>query len=134
MIELISAASPRFVTPGRDVIVLDVQFAHLATPVEFAATPTDPELHGRDIHARAIAGEFGAVTEYAPPEPAEIAAHNNPAQRASAMTQAIESATHWDMMGDVEQAAAWRGYYRELHAMTEHPEWPVSAPWPQPPT
>ena len=38
--------------------------------VPFHATPDDPEAHGREIYARALAGEFGPVAPYIEPEPA----------------------------------------------------------------
>ena|SRR5690554_1597465 len=40
------------------------------TILPFTATSDDFEPHGRDIHARIVAGEFGAITPYvAPPVP-----------------------------------------------------------------
>lgn len=56
-----------------------------------------------------------------------------PPLRASKMTQAVERATHWDMMGDTTQAAAWRRHYRELYALEQAPEWPMVELWPTPP-
>lgn len=53
--------------------------------------------------------------------------------RIEKMTLAIERAQHFDMMGEAEQAAAWRGYYRELHALEQSPEWPLVTQWPTPP-
>jgi hypothetical protein len=41
--------------------------------IEFRASPDDTEAHGRDIYARAIAGEFGEIAPYA--QPAPTAAH-----------------------------------------------------------
>jgi hypothetical protein len=35
----------------------------------FGANPNDPYEHGREIFARAVAGEFGEVAEYIPPPP-----------------------------------------------------------------
>ena len=36
--------------------------------VPFAADPNDTEAHGRDLFARAVAGEFGLIAEYVEPE------------------------------------------------------------------
>lgn len=130
MIEAISAANARFTSESRDVIILDVQFSHLEDVVEFAASVHDIEPHGREIHARALAGEFGPVAEYVPPTHADIAARDNPSLRRQQMKQATEQTTHWNMMGDPEQAAAWRSYYREIYALEQAPEWPLVEQWP----
>ncbi len=50
----------------RRVIDCEVLFDHLLVlnirdAVPFSASPTDPEPHGREIFARAAAGEFGEV-------------------------------------------------------------------------
>lgn len=39
--------------------------------VPFTATPDDVEEVGRDLHARALAGEFGEIAAYVPPPPPE---------------------------------------------------------------
>lgn len=46
---------------------------------------------------------------------------------------ATAQAQHWDMMGDAEQAAAWRSYYRELYTLELAPDWPLVAQWPEAP-
>lgn len=35
--------------------------------IPFTASASDPEAHGRDLYARAVAGEFGPVAEYVAP-------------------------------------------------------------------
>lgn len=42
--------------------------------IPFAASPIDSEAHGRDLYARAIAGEFGPIAPYVEPvkTPAQI--------------------------------------------------------------
>lgn len=47
-------------------INMEVNFVHLGEWTPFTATANDPEPHGRDLHARAMNGEFGAVSP--PPE------------------------------------------------------------------
>lgn len=37
--------------------------------IPFTASPDDPEQHGRDIYAAAIAGEYGPIAPYVEPEP-----------------------------------------------------------------
>jgi hypothetical protein len=46
----------------------EVDFEHLNEEfVPFTANPDDVEQHGKEIFAKAIAGEFGAIDEYTPP-------------------------------------------------------------------
>lgn len=62
--QIISAHSPRH-TDG-DGIELTVLFDGLGE-LPFLALPDDGEAHGRELYARAVAGEFGAVEPYNPP-------------------------------------------------------------------
>ncbi|MNF47448.1 hypothetical protein D3C85_353590 [compost metagenome] len=52
----------------------------------------------------------------------------------TAKSTAIRQAQHFDIMGEPEQAAAWRSYYRELYALGTHPDWPLVAQWPAAPS
>lgn len=54
-------------------------------------------------------------------------------QLRTAKNTAIRQAQHFDMMGEPEQADAWRGYYRELNALEQAPEWPLVEQWPTAP-
>jgi hypothetical protein len=47
-----------------------VAFDDFDEPLPFTASANDTEAHGREIFARAVAGEFGGVAPYVPPEPA----------------------------------------------------------------
>jgi len=61
-----NAHSPSFDATGG--IQLFVTFEGLGE-VPFGASPNDAEAHGREIYARALAGEYGEVAPYvAPPE------------------------------------------------------------------
>lgn len=40
--------------------------------IPFTASPDDPEEHGRELYARAIAGDFGPIAEYVPPSAEEV--------------------------------------------------------------
>lgn len=124
MITVEHASNPRFNHDG--TIDLDIKFAHLDEIVPFTASASDPVAHGREIFSNATAGQYGPIAAYAPPPPEQL----NPPARRRAMMLAIETAQHFDMMGETEQAAAWRGYYRELHALEQAPEWPLVTQWP----
>lgn len=133
-ITVLSAHSPQWVDAHHSAIDLMIRFAHLGDEaVFFTASPNDVEPHGQDIFNRAVAGEFGAVAEYVPPTPWEIAARDNPPQRCQQMKLAAEQATHWEIMGDTVQANAWRNYYRELYALEQAPDWPMIEQWPEAP-
>jgi hypothetical protein len=47
-------------------IDMDVNFSHIGEFVRFTAKANDSEPHGRELHRRAMNGEFGAVSP--PPE------------------------------------------------------------------
>ena len=64
---ILSAANPRFTADGR--IMLDVQFTDIDGTFPFIAAPDDLTGYGPELHARALAGEFGEVAAYVPPPP-----------------------------------------------------------------
>ncbi len=108
-------------------------FADSGISLPFTAFKDDVEAHGRWLFAMIRDGEFGPVAEYIPPTELEVAAHNNPKERQQELTHATAQAQHWDMMGDVHQADAYRRYYQALYALDADPDWPLIVAWPQPP-
>lgn len=71
-IQLISASNPRYSNSENTSILLDCEFSHYPGEVmPFNAMPNDVAAHGRDVYARAVAGEFGPVAPYILP-PVEI--------------------------------------------------------------
>ena len=69
-ITLISAANPRYLNAEGTAITLDCEFSHLPGEIyPFCAMPIDVEAHGREVYARAVAGEFGQITPYVAPPP-----------------------------------------------------------------
>lgn len=65
------AKNPIFTNAGNTMIDLIVTHPHFGE-IPFTASPDDVEEHGRDLFARAAAGEFGQVADYVPPpEPAQ---------------------------------------------------------------
>ena len=61
------AKTPIFRDPLGESLDLVVKFDHLDFEVPFTARADDPEPHGRDLYARAMAGEFGEVAAYVAP-------------------------------------------------------------------
>lgn len=64
--KILSASSPSWANPERSGINVDVEIAGIGV-VLFGASPADTAAHGRDLYARAVAGEFGPVAEYVAP-------------------------------------------------------------------
>lgn len=67
MFTLEYAKSPIFVSESGDAIDLIVKWEEFDAEHPFTASSQDPLEHGRDLHARAVAGEFGTVGAYVPP-------------------------------------------------------------------
>lgn len=65
-----SATNPRYTSEDGSMIDLDVVFDHLGDEsVPFTATSFDEFPHGRELHARALAGDFGPIAPYVAPPP-----------------------------------------------------------------
>lgn len=65
-----SAKAPQWADAAKTAINVTVRFKEIpGEDLPFTATANDPEEHGRDIYARAVAGEFGAVAAYVAPPP-----------------------------------------------------------------
>lgn len=65
---VISARSPKHTAQGG--IELMVRFEKFSNEdLPFHAHPSDPEPHGRELYARAMAGDFGPVEPYVQPAP-----------------------------------------------------------------
>jgi len=67
---LLQAGNPQWADATRQKINLIVRFVEINEDLPFTADPNDTEDHGRDIFARALAGEFGEIAE----PPAELSA------------------------------------------------------------
>jgi hypothetical protein len=71
--KILQAKQPQWADADQSGINLTVKFSHLAFEVDFHATPTDTEEHGRDLFRRAAMGEFGPVAPYVKPAPGPVA-------------------------------------------------------------
>jgi len=61
-----TAHSPQWADAAHTMIILTWVHDTLGS-IPFAASPTDIELHGRELFAQAAAGDFGVVAEYVAP-------------------------------------------------------------------
>ena len=73
-----------------------VTFGHIGEPLPFTANPADVEQYGRQLYAKAIAGEFGPIASYVPPPP-----HVNTAAENKAEAERRLAATDWVNQPDV---------------------------------
>mgnify|MGYP006211808729 FL=1 len=69
---LIDAKNPVWANEEQTLITLECKFSHYASIgltendgyYLFAADPNDPELHGRQIYANAVNGDYGTIGAY----------------------------------------------------------------------
>lgn len=62
------AKNPTWANAAQTLIDLEIEHPIFGW-IPFTASPDDVEAHGRDLFARAAAGDFGTVAEYVPPPP-----------------------------------------------------------------
>lgn len=74
MVIINDVKNPQWGNADKTYIILSIDFAHNAVElgekgvyVDFYAMPHDDEAHGRELYARAIAGEFGVIADYVEP-------------------------------------------------------------------
>lgn len=137
-IEVLSAGRPRHYEGDPDSITLDVRFAHLPDPVQFAARKDDTEEHGRELYSRAVFGEFGdvEVIPVPPPTEAEQQARLDALfkQAANAMAPLLDA----EALGIIseaerEQLTAWQRYRVALYRLPQGDGWPTEVSWPEAP-
>lgn len=68
MFTLEYAKNPKYLNAEGTSIYLDVKFAEFNEEMPFGACSYDSEAHGRDLHERAKAGEFGEIAPYVAPQ------------------------------------------------------------------
>jgi hypothetical protein len=83
---IISVSLPKWVDEAQTMIELGVETEEFGI-IPFAASPTETEAHGRDLFARAMAGEFGVVAAFVPP-PAPVL---TPEQIIATLTAAVQA-------------------------------------------
>ncbi len=62
------AKGPKWVNAEHTMIDLTIKWDKFPEELPFTASPGDCEEHGRAIFAAAVAGRFGEIAEYVPPE------------------------------------------------------------------
>lgn len=68
MYTIISVSNPVYSNKDNTTVELQVVFNGLPNDLlPFTASPNDSEEHGRELYARAVAGEFGPIGAYVVP-------------------------------------------------------------------
>jgi len=124
-----NARNPVWADYQKTVINLEVDFDELDEEyVSFTANPNDVEPHGVEIYNRALAGEFGPIADWVPPE-------NITGDQAMALlrkarnsrlekTDYIEMPTKWMTLTAEKQTewATYRNALRDLPTTYPNPE------------
>jgi hypothetical protein len=100
--------------------------------IPFTASPDDVEQMGRDIYAQAVAGDYGPVATYAPPQKEEADADKANQVRAERNAKLAE--TDWTQLVDSPvDHAAWFAYRQALRDITAQEGFPWTIDWPTQP-
>jgi hypothetical protein len=67
MITIEYAKSPKYCSEDGQTISLVVKFYEFAEEMEFGATPFDPMPYGVELYNNALAGNYGSIAPYVPP-------------------------------------------------------------------
>lgn len=68
MLTIESASNPVWGNLEHTIIELQVKFAEFNEVLPFGATSHDPMPYGVELYNRAMAGEFGPIGDYVPPQ------------------------------------------------------------------
>jgi hypothetical protein len=132
MLTIEYAKDPKYNDNTGNSIDLIVKFYEFDREVPFAATSYDDMDYGRELHARAQAGEFGPVAPYVPPIPT---AEDNK-QTAVSLLKATDWAASEDIANpqvanpyliNQSEFLAYRSAVREIaiNPVAGNIEWPV---------
>ena len=120
--KLVYAKNPVWANRSQTLISLTVRFEEIDEDLPFTANPNDVEAHGRDIFARAKAGEFGQVADFTTVAPTvdqiiELLKNKRNARLA---------ATDWTQLPDVPQATRdlWEPYRQTLRDFPQQSGFP----------
>jgi hypothetical protein len=128
------ANNPKWVNQDRTLINLTVRFEEIDEDLPFTADPNDLEEHGRDVFARAIAGEFGTIAEWTPPTTEELAAIAR--KQRDSLLQEVDSIVgnplRWASFSQAQQTA-WADYRQALLDVPQQPGFPNTINYPTKP-
>jgi hypothetical protein len=120
--KLIYAKDPVWLNRSQTLINLTVRFEEIDEDLPFTANPNDVEAHGRDIYARAVAGEFGQIAPFSAVAPTtESVSDAIKSERNSRL-----AATDWTQLPDIPQATRdlWEPYRQALRDFPQQAGFP----------
>jgi hypothetical protein len=123
------AKNPVWANAEHTMIDLTIKWVEIDGELPFTASPDDCEEHGLAIFAAAVAGEYGAVTEFVPYVPTQ----EEKAAAIRAERDSLLAATDWTQLPDVPEAireayAVYRQALRDIPQQSGFPdvvEWPI---------
>lgn len=130
--------NPRWGNPEHTVINCEVNFDFLPEEmVNFTASPTDVESYSQEIYARAIAGDFGPVSEYVSPLTQEQITEMKWAALREERDRLLYQ-TDWTQLPvnplTAEQKALWENYRQQLRDLPDTVTDIDNVVWPTPPS
>jgi len=119
--------------PELTVIDCVAKFSNQIEEHPFSASLNDPELHGREIFALIISGQFGPVSPYVAP----ILTFEEKAQRVRGkrdfmfgqVDPIVSNPLRWAAMTE-ERRAAWSAYRQALLDVPQQAGFPDNIDWP----
>lgn len=149
LLTLATARNPKWANTEHTAINLLVTFEETVEQLgelEFSAMSDDIEPHGRDIFARAVAGEFGPVAEFVLTRERALLLVQMRTNEANAKISALQGevdvlqdAVDLDMATAEEatrlaaakaELTAWKRYRILLSRVEAQPEFPTTIDWP----
>lgn len=126
--KLVYAKDPVWANRSQTLINLTVRFENIDEDLPFTANPNDVEAHGRDIYARASAGEFGEVAPFEPIAPTveQVAQAIRQARNYKLETEVdpiVTNPLRWAELSP-EQQQTYLDYRRALLDMTDDENFP----------
>jgi hypothetical protein len=120
--KLVYAKSAKWANRGQTAIDLVARFEEIPEDLPFTANPNDTEAHGRDLFARAVAGEFGPIAEFTAEAPLET----DVAEAVRYERDRRIASTDWTQSADVPQSTKdkWAPYRQALRDFPQQPEFP----------
>jgi len=126
---IVTVTNPQWANAEHTAIDVVARFAEIDEDLPFTAVPNDTEAHGREIFARASAGEFGAIDAYVPPSDEQVAIDARIARNR------LLASSDWTQLPDVPQTLKdkWATYRQALRDITAQSGFPRSIIWPTQP-
>lgn len=128
--KIIAAKNPQWANTEKTQIDLLVTFETLGE-VPFTASANDSEDYGRSLFSRAMAGEFGAITDY-PVEREAAKVRGFRDSKLFELDSIVSNPIRWASFTE-EQKQAWITYRQALLDVPQQAGFPWNVQWPTKP-